>query len=185
MLTKKNLLSYLLVLLIFGAGIWLILETGSRLNRDRVVTQSESAPLHPSAAHTNKTETDQNDIISVFGENVRGPLSILLMQIIVIIIVARFAGRLFLKIRQPAVIGEMIAGIMLGPSVLGVVSPQTMTFLFPASSMGTLQLLSQIGVILFMFVVGMELNAGHLREKAHAAIMVSHASIVIPFFLGT
>lgn len=172
------------MLLIFGAGIWFILEAGSRLNRDRIVTSSESAPLHPSSSRANKPESDQTDIASVLGENLRGPLSILLMQIIIIILVARFAGRLFLKIGQPPVIGEMIAGIMLGPSLLGVLSSQTMTFLFPASSMGTLQLLSQIGVILFMFVVGMELNAEQLREKAHAAIMVSHASIIIPFFLG-
>ncbi len=172
------------MLLIFGAGIWFILEAGSRLNRDRTLTSSESAPLHPSSSRANNPASDQTDIAGVLGENLRGPLSILLMQIIIIILVARFAGRLFLKIGQPPVIGEMIAGIMLGPSLLGVVSPQTMTFLFPASSMGTLQLLSQIGVILFMFVVGMELNAEQLREKAHAAIMISHASIVIPFFLG-
>lgn len=80
--------------------------------------------------------------------------------------------------------GEMIAGIALGPSVLGLLSPQTMAFLFPPSSMPTLSLLSQIGVVLFMFVVGMELDIQHLREKASAAVLVSHASIVVPFLLG-
>jgi Kef-type K+ transport system membrane component KefB len=80
--------------------------------------------------------------------------------------------------------GEMIAGIALGPSVLGLLSPQAMAFLFPSSSMTTLSLLSQIGVVLFMFVVGMELDVQHLREKASAAIMVSHASIIVPFLLG-
>jgi Kef-type K+ transport system membrane component KefB len=173
---NKTLLSYLL-LLVFGAGIWFVLEAGARINRDRI-TQSEPAPP-PDAERTN-----ESDIVEAISENLRGPLSVLLMQIILITLVARFAGRLFLKIGQPAVIGEMIAGIMLGPSLLGAVSPGAMTFLFPASSMSTLQLLSQIGVILFMFVVGMELNDEHFREKAHAAILVSHASIVIPFFLG-
>jgi Kef-type K+ transport system membrane component KefB len=85
---------------------------------------------------------------------------------------------------QPAVIGEMIAGILLGPSCLGMLSPGAQAFVFPAASLGTLQLLSQIGVILFMFVVGIELDVQHLRQRAHAAVLVSHASIVVPFFLG-
>ncbi|MGZ8847786.1 MAG: cation:proton antiporter domain-containing protein, partial [Pyrinomonadaceae bacterium] len=79
---------------------------------------------------------------------------------------------------------EIVAGILLGPSLLGLVSPATMAFLFPASSLEILKLLSQIGVALFMFVVGLELDVQHLRQKAHTAIMVSHASIVVPFFLG-
>ncbi|MCM3906099.1 MAG: cation:proton antiporter [Pyrinomonadaceae bacterium] len=102
-----------------------------------------------------------------------------------IILVAKLFAELFRKIGQPPVMGEMIAGIVLGPSVVGLLSPQTMAFLFPPSSMATLGLLSQIGVVLFMLVVGMELDIQHLREKASAAIMVSHASIVVPFFLGT
>jgi len=85
---------------------------------------------------------------------------------------------------QPAVIGEMIAGILLGPSCLGMLSPGAQAFVFPAASLDTLQLLSQIGIILFMFVVGIELDVQHLRQRAHAAVLVSHASIVVPFFLG-
>ena len=93
--------------------------------------------------------------------------------------------RLFRAIHQPPVMGEMIAGIVLGPSVLGLISPEAMTFLFPASSLETLRLLSQIGVVLFMFIVGMELNVQHVREKGSAAVMISHASIIVPFLLGT
>ena len=81
--------------------------------------------------------------------------------------------------------GEMIAGIVLGPSVLGLIYPQALAFLFPASSLETLRLLSQIGVVLFMFIVGMEVNIQHLREKGSAAVMISHASIIVPFLLGT
>jgi Kef-type K+ transport system membrane component KefB len=77
-----------------------------------------------------------------------------------------------------------VAGIVLGPSLLGWLSPGTMAVLFPPGSMEPLRLLSQIGVALFMFVVGMELDVKHLRQRAHAAIMVSHASIIVPFFLG-
>jgi Kef-type K+ transport system membrane component KefB len=82
------------------------------------------------------------------------------------------------------VLGEIVAGIALGPSLLGWHSPETMAFLFPAASLEALKLLSQIGVAIFMFVVGMELDVAHLRSKAQAAIMVSHASIIVPFFLG-
>jgi len=80
--------------------------------------------------------------------------------------------------------GEMIAGIALGPSVLGLLFPQAMVSLFPPSSMNTLGVLSQIGLVLFMFIVGMELDIQHLRERASAAVMVSHASIIVPFLLG-
>jgi len=81
--------------------------------------------------------------------------------------------------------GEMIAGIVLGPSVLGLLFPTVLPTLFPPSSMETLRLLSQIGVVLFMFTVGMELNIQHLREKGSAAVMISHASIIVPFLLGS
>jgi Kef-type K+ transport system membrane component KefB len=89
------------------------------------------------------------------------------------------------KIGQPRVIGEMIAGILLGPSFLGFFSPAAMATLFPASSMDNLRMLSELGVVLFMFLVGTDVHLGDLWKKAHTAIWVSHASIVIPFFLGT
>ena len=116
--------------------------------------------------------------------NLRSALAILLLQIIVIIIAARLFGAVFRRIGQPPVMGEMIAGIALGPSVLGLLSPVAMDFLFPSFSLPTLGVLSQIGVVLFMFVVGMEVDIEHLREKASAAVMVSHASIIVPFLLG-
>ena len=80
--------------------------------------------------------------------------------------------------------GEMVAGIALGPSLLGWLAPGVSAFLFPLTSMGTLGVFSQVGVVLFMFVIGVELDLQHLKEKASSAIMVSHASIVVPFLLG-
>jgi Kef-type K+ transport system membrane component KefB len=93
--------------------------------------------------------------------------------------------RLFRRIHQPPVMGEMLAGIVLGPSVLGLIYPPALSFLFPASSLETLRQLSQIGVVLFMFIVGMELNVRYVREKGSTAVMISHASIAVPFLLGT
>jgi Kef-type K+ transport system membrane component KefB len=116
--------------------------------------------------------------------NLEHPLAILLLQIITIIIVSRFFGWIFIKIGQPSVIGEIIAGIFLGPSLVGMYFPEFSAMLFPADSLGNLQFLSQIGLILFMFVVGMELDLKVLKNRANEAIVISHASIVIPFTLG-
>lgn len=117
-------------------------------------------------------------------QNLAYPVGILLLQIITIILAARFLGMLFRKIGQPSVIGETVAGIALGPSLLGMYLPDVSAFLFPVESLGNLGVLSQIGLILFMFVVGMELDLNILKKKAHDAVVISHASIIFPFLLG-
>jgi Kef-type K+ transport system membrane component KefB len=122
---------------------------------------------------------------SILWENFRSPLSILLTQIIVILIMAGLFRRLFRRLGQPPVMGEMIAGIVLGPSVLGWLYPPALSFLFPPTSLDTLRQLSQVGVVLFMFIVGTEVNIRLVREKGTAAVMISHASIIVPFLLGT
>src|SRR5690606_11426670 len=116
--------------------------------------------------------------------NLQHPLAMLLIQIITIIFVARFFGWIFRKIGQPSVIGEMIAGIVLGPSLFGYYFPQYSAMLFPLESLGNLHFLSQIGLILFMFVIGMELDLKALKNKANDAVVISHASIIFPFTLG-
>jgi Kef-type K+ transport system membrane component KefB len=167
-------LYYFALLAVFGLGIWLILTAGSRLTRP-VTSQSPAVTTEsPTATHPQSP----GQVIP------RSPLSTLLLQIIVIIVIARLFGSIFRRLGQPPVMGEMVAGITLGPSVLGLVSPQLAAFLFPETSMTTLGVLSQLGVVLFMFIVGMELDLQHLRERAGAAIMVSHASIVVPFLMG-
>ena len=124
------------------------------------------------------------DFTTSLSLNLHHPLAILLAQIITIIVVARFFGWVFRKIGQPSVIGEIIAGIVLGPSLLGLYFPEFSIALFPVESLGNLQFLSQIGLILFMFVIGMELDLKVLQNRAKEAIVISHASIVIPFALG-
>ncbi len=125
-----------------------------------------------------------SDFIVSMQHNFQDPLAILLAQIITIIFVARFFGWIFKKIGQPTVIGEIIAGIVLGPSLLGMYFPEFSAILFPVESLGNLKFLSQIGLILFMFVIGMELDLKVLKNKANEAVVISHASIVIPFTLG-
>ena len=101
-------------------------------------------------------------------------------------------GRLFQKLGQPPVIGEVVAGICLGPSVLGAFAPGAMHFLIPPTTADphgevttALKVIAQVGVILYMFTVGLELNAAALRRQAHAAVVISHMSIVAPFLLGS
>lgn len=128
--------------------------------------------------------TSWEDFIILIEHNFHHPLAVLLAQIITIIITARIFGWIFKKIGQPTVIGEIIAGIALGPSLLGMYFPEFFESLFPIASLGNLEFLSQIGLILFMFVIGMELDLKVLKNKANDAIVISHASIVIPFTLG-
>jgi Kef-type K+ transport system membrane component KefB len=113
-----------------------------------------------------------------------GPLALLLGQIALIIIVARLAGGLFRKLGQPAVVGEMAAGIALGPSLFGQVSPELFAVVFPSDALEKLGFLSQLGLMLFLFVIGMHLDLQVLRSKARSAVVISHASIMIPFTLG-
>jgi Kef-type K+ transport system membrane component KefB len=167
---QKNLpLFYLLTTALCGAGIALVLQLGADLQPVSV----HAAPVAEQLAG------------SALWQNLRHPLSVLLLQIIVVIGAAKLCGLLFQRFRQPAVIGEMLAGILLGPSLLGASLPAVEAFLFPVASLGPLQLLSQIGVILFMFFVGIELDLSSMRQRAQAAILVSHVSIVAPFLLGT
>ncbi|HEX9981366.1 MAG TPA: cation:proton antiporter [Flavobacterium sp.] len=168
----KNALFYILVTGGFTALMYWIVDMGQDLETGRNIVMP--------AADGNLW----HQFLSSMEHNLQHPLAILLAQIITIILVARFFGWAFRKIGQPSVIGEIIAGIVLGPSVVGMYFPEFSQLLFPAASLGNLQFLSQIGLILFMFVIGMELDLKVLKNKANEAIVISHASIVIPFALG-
>jgi len=109
---------------------------------------------------------------------------LLLAQIAGILVAARLVGRAVALIGQPRVVGEMLAGIMLGPSLLGWAAPGLSHALFPPGSLGFLSALSQIGLVFFMFLVGLELDLTLLRGQGKAAVVTSHASIIAPFFLG-
>jgi Kef-type K+ transport system membrane component KefB len=108
----------------------------------------------------------------------------LVLQIAVILVAARVVGFLFQKINQPQVMGEMVAGILLGPSLLGWLAPGVSAALFPPASLAYLNALSQVGLVVFMFVVGLALNPTELHGYGHAAVLTSHVSIVAPFCLG-
>lgn len=168
----KNSIFYLLIIGAFSVFIYWLIRTGEHLETGRhLETPTKSNEL-------------TKDFFTSLLANVKHPLALLLIQIITIVLVARLLGWICKKIRQPSVIGEIVAGIVLGPSLLGAYLPHVESFLFPAQSLGNLQFLSQIGLMLFMFVIGMELDLNVLRNKAHDAVVISHASIIIPFSLG-
>lgn len=112
------------------------------------------------------------------------PLARLLLQIVVVLVAARVLGTLFRRLGQPAVIGEIVAGLVLGPSLLGWLWPSASALLFAPASLAPLGLLSQLGVLVFMFLVGLDLDLGAIRDKARTAVVVSHTSIFVPFALG-
>jgi len=111
-------------------------------------------------------------------------LKLLFLEMAVILATARLMAVAFRFIGQPEVMGEMAAGILLGPSFLGRISPAIMNRLFPAGGLGSLYALSQLGLVLFMFLVGLDVRPGSLRGAAKSVIVASQASIVAPFLLG-
>lgn len=169
----KNTVFYILIIGGFSVIMYLILVSGKGLEAGRLFQQSRQSVL-----------SVWEQFQSTYHHNLTHPLAILLLQIITIILVARFFGFICKKIKQPTVIGEIVAGIFLGPSFIGHYFPEFSGFLFPKQSLSNLQFLSQIGLILFMFIVGMELDLKMLRNKAKDAVIISHASIIFPFTLG-
>ncbi len=175
---KKRILFYIFTIIAFGSLLLLTLEYGKELEVNKLVS-NPSIDLYQSNG-----ESSFFTAINNFLQNFHHPLAILILQILSIILIARLFGWMMTKIGQPTVIGEIIAGIVLGPSLLGLFFPQFSSFLFPPESLVNLQFLSQIGLILFMFIIGMELDIGILKKSANDAIVVSHASIIFPYFLG-
>jgi len=110
--------------------------------------------------------------------------SVVFLEIGVILVVGRLLTPLLRVLRQPRVIAEILAGIVLGRSILGHVWPGVMAFLFPAETLPTLQLVAQFGLVFFMFLIGLDLDAALLAGRRRAALLVAGLSIGLPFGLG-
>ena len=158
-------IGYALMLAVAGGLLWAVLSYGSR-------------HLSPSteAIRTTATARAPHQLDALYH---------VLLALVLILLLGRWLGKLFIHFGQPRVIGEMVAGIMLGPSLLGHFWPQATAFILPEHAEPSLKIIAQIGVILYMFLVGLELNAGLIRSRAHATVAISHASIVAPFLLGS
>lgn len=175
---NRNLVFYVLLIVVCGSLLWFVFSQGADLE---VLPSAETgAGILEAPAHQGGVEV----FVRGLSENLGHPLSLLLAQIVVIVLLSRLLASLVSKIGQPMVIGEIIAGILLGPSILGHFWPEVSNFIFRVDSLTNLNFLSQLGLILFMFIIGLELDIHLLKHKAHTVVVVSHASIMIPFALG-
>ncbi|NDV96853.1 cation/H(+) antiporter [Dysgonomonas sp. 521] len=169
----KNLIFYTLVLVIFSLLLYGIIHMG---RMELELKQNVYGLASKTSAWT--------DFVHHLKEDIAAPVAVLLLQIVIILLAVRIFGWICQKIGQPTVIGEIFAGIVLGPSLLGYYFPGVSQFLFPESSLDTIRFLSNIGLILFMFIVGMELNLRTIKNKANDAVIISHTSIAVAFILG-
>lgn len=166
---SMNTIAYLATLLLFLLVAYFILQLGKTLEPSTILS------LNP----------NQDGLLPEILKKVKHPIALLFLQILIVAAFARILGYVFSrKLKQPNVMGEIVAGIMLGPSLLGYYFPEMMNEIFPPSSLGNLSTFSQVGLILFMFIIGMELDLKVLKSKVHSAILISHASIIFPFGLG-
>lgn len=106
------------------------------------------------------------------------------LQVAVIIAVCQLVGRLAQRLGQPQVVGEMIAGVALGPSLFGLFLPEMQRALFPKETLGMLYVGGQLGVGMYMFLVGTEFRSDHFKSRFRSAASVSVAGIVVPFVLA-
>jgi len=173
-------LFYVLMLMVVGAAIVGVLKLGAALP----IPGGEAVRAREVVVAAAGDGSVVGSWLSGLRVNLDHPLSHLFLQLLVIISVSRLMGKLFRRLGQPAVVGEMAAGILLGPSLFGYLAPDLFVAIFPAGSLDALRLLSQVGVCLFMFVVGMEVNVRQVRGMAQTAVAVSHASILFPYLLG-
>jgi len=181
---NRNLIFYILTIAIFGSLLWLVFDQGTKLEIEQSARTQQEARAEGQPPEATAQESATLVFLTNVSQNIEHPLSLLLLQIATIVVFSRLLGFLFTKIGQPLVIGEIIAGIILGPSLVGFFWPGISNFLFQPDSLPNLQFLSQLGLILFMFIVGLELDVQLLKNKAHTAVVVSHASIIFPFFGG-
>lgn len=118
------------------------------------------------------------------GSLLDDPLSRFIAQLVIVVALARLLGRVARKMGQPAVVAEIIGGILLGPSILGALAPSVANALFPPGSLEPLASVSQLGVLLFVFLVGLEVEPAMLRGRARATVAIAVAGIAAPFVLG-
>ncbi len=158
--TVSGTLAYAVGLAAFGACAWWLLSMGSGLIASGATARdaATSAPV--------------------------GLPGLLLLQAFAVLAACRLCAAVARRLGQPEVIGEIAGGLLLGPSFLGALWPSGAAALFPPGGLGGLRALSEIGILLFLFTVGLEVDLSALRKRARTAVFVSHASIAAPFLLG-
>ncbi|PNE24608.1 cation transporter [Tannerella sp. oral taxon 808] len=173
---SKGFLLYALLIVACFVSMYLIIREGQ--SRQLVTDAASRADAPRNLAEGFGT------FLTLVAEHIRSSFGLLLLQIIVILITCRLVGLLFKRIGQPMVVGEILAGILLGPSVLGRFAPECSHFLFPPESLQNINLLSQFGLIFFMYTIGMELDLDAIRKKLRETVMISYTCMFLTFFCG-
>lgn len=178
---KKNLLFYLSTILVFLAISYSLIQKGEKL---RGTDANESFTMAYSKTTQAVTVNSTEPITTQLTHNIHHPLTLLMLQMVIILLVSRIFVLIFKKMNQPLVVGEILAGIFLGPSIIGYFFPDLFFFIFPKNSFTNLQFISHVGLSFFMFIIGMDLDMSKIKERAQSAVAVSHASIIFPYLLG-
>jgi Kef-type K+ transport system membrane component KefB len=173
----KNLTFYFIMLAVCGVLMYGVIQLGAHFEENCPHTIEKDSSFH-------FLSDGFNIFTNALDGNIQTSVAMLLLQVLAILFTARIMGYLFVKMGQPSVIGEIVAGIILGPSVLAQLLPGVSAFLFSPESLGNINILSQIGLIFFMFVIGMELDITEVKRKLNETILISHAAIVFPFLCG-
>jgi K+:H+ antiporter len=180
---KETAWLYAMVVSVVGAGILFSLYAGAHLLPPAIA--SPHVAIAEEGVH--RADAIRSSFPTVMGglvHNASTGLSRLILQLAIILSVSSAVGWAFTRGGQPAVLGEMMAGILLGPSLFGLVAHQAFLFVFAPASLDALRLFSQIGVCIFMFAIGMELDLSQLRHSAHRFLVIGHSSILIPYLFG-
>ena len=170
---KKTWIFYSVTILLFAILSYFIFQSAKKF---------DTSSVHHIAQNFNTNTFDV--FMSSVMHNLAEPAAMLLLQIISILLVSRVFGFIFVRLGQPTVIGEIIAGIVLGPSLLGYFFPDAYSFLFNADSLSNIYIISQLGLVLFMFTIGMELDLSMLKNKMGVTFVISNTSIAFPYLLG-
>ena len=179
---NRQLFFYTIILILLVSLIGFVIQEGKELQVGSHELSNQTIQIH--SLHKTLPNSAWQIFLDDINTNFHHPVTLMILQIVVIMAVSRFFGLLAVQVKQPSVIGEMIAGIVLGPSLVGEFYPEFSAYLFPKHSLDNLKVLSQVGLILFMFIIGVELDFKVMQNKAHKAFLISHISIAFCYFSG-
>lgn len=182
-MTNRNRIIYTFLFILTFASLGYVLQQGNSLEENKISNQSELG-LALSPMFFIHEEFSLDSVYSDILKNADQPLSKTLFLIILILLISRMIGLFFRRLGQPTVLGEILAGVFIGPSVFGFFFPGFYEFLFIGSHAIILNSLSELGLILFMFVIGMQIDFVFVFKKSQSIKLISHSLILIPFFLG-
>jgi Kef-type K+ transport system membrane component KefB len=166
-----------------------------QLQNVQVIPLDAATPVKPAAGtpKTAKPALSTPSGLAPAGEKFTGTrqrkdfnhlVALVFLAVAIVLVVARVFGIVAVKVGQPRVIGEVIAGIVLGPSLLGALSANLQSVIFPSDTLAALGVIANLGLIFYMFLVGLEVDRGQLRGKVAQAAAISNASVALPMLLG-